>query len=209
MWILFSSPEVCILAAVLTVSPNNWKRALAPRRTPAVTWPLWSPTRAFKSPVPGPNACLQNPTNHRVSNLIGRNSTLRLCPPSITYHFKIFNNFGHSVKTVLGESRHSNCMVASLLGNSAYRYIWIPDCFDFENTHICTCEYISKCVRYRVYSGLAWYKSYRMLTNRIKCVVQVFQKKEHLSRLSFRAPSCEYKERDMVRAWQSPPQMQT
>ena len=43
-----------ILAEVLTVSPNSWKRARSPRRTPAVTGPEWRPNRMARSPVSGP-----------------------------------------------------------------------------------------------------------------------------------------------------------
>ena len=38
-----------IRAAVFTVSPNNWKRAFSPIRTPPVTGPLCNPIRIHKS----------------------------------------------------------------------------------------------------------------------------------------------------------------
>ena len=41
--------------AVFIVSPKSWNLALSPRRTPAVTGPLWRPTRRPRSAVPGPS----------------------------------------------------------------------------------------------------------------------------------------------------------
>jgi hypothetical protein len=54
-WIEFDSPVLSIRAVVLMVSPKSWNRDLSPRKIPAVTGPLWRPTRIDKSAVSGPS----------------------------------------------------------------------------------------------------------------------------------------------------------
>jgi hypothetical protein len=46
-----------------TVSPNSWKRARSPRKTPAVTGPQCNPTRNCKSSVSGPSSLVNCFTN--------------------------------------------------------------------------------------------------------------------------------------------------
>ena len=49
IWICVRNSYLSIRAAVLTVSPNNWKRAFSPISTPPVTGPLCNPILIVKS----------------------------------------------------------------------------------------------------------------------------------------------------------------